>query len=148
MGTESPAEVLERLDAAMNKHDLAGFVSCFDPDYESDQPAHPDRKFRGRDQVERNWSAMFSGLPDFQSAISRRSITSDSFWVEWRWTGSRSDSTKLDVRGICVFGVRDGLITWGRLYMEDTQIGEGIEAAVSSLAAAQSPDARRTLPTR
>ena len=55
--------VVERLNAAMNAHDIEAFVACFHEDYESEQPAHPDRAFRGRDQVRENWSAIFEGVP-------------------------------------------------------------------------------------
>ena len=52
---------VERLNAAMNAHDIEAFVECFEEDYESEQPAHPDRAFRGREHVRRNWSAIFDG---------------------------------------------------------------------------------------
>jgi hypothetical protein len=35
----------------MNARDIDAFVDCFDEDYESEQPAHPDRAFRGRELV-------------------------------------------------------------------------------------------------
>ena len=136
---DTPSEVLARLNAAMNRRDLAAFVGCFDPEYESEQPAHPDRRFRGRAQVERNWAAMFAGLPDFRAEVVRSAITGDTAWVEWRWTGTRADGTRLDARGACIFGVRAGRLTWGRLYMEDVEAGDGIEAAVASLARGRSP---------
>ncbi len=131
------ADLIARLTAAMNRHDLAAFVDCFDPDYESEQPAHPDRHFRGRAQVETNWTAMFAGLPDFQSEVLRSSLDGDTVWVEWRWTGTRGDSTRMDARGTAIFGVRAGRLAWGRLYMEDVQTGQGIRAAVASLAGGQ-----------
>ena len=62
-------EALERLHAAMNTHDLEAFLACFDPQYRSEQPAHPVRGFGGREQVEKNWSAMFEGLPDFHADL-------------------------------------------------------------------------------
>jgi len=34
----APAQVLAELHVAMNSHDLAAFVACFDPNYESEQP--------------------------------------------------------------------------------------------------------------
>jgi ketosteroid isomerase-like protein len=136
---DTPAEVLARLSAAMNHRDLAAFVACFDPDYESEQPAHPDRRFRGRAQVERNWAAMFAGLPDFRAEVVRSAAQGDTVWVEWRWTGTRADGTRLDACGACIFGVRGGRLAWGRLYMEDVELGGGIEAAVASLAAGGSP---------
>ena len=138
---DGPTGVLARLTAAMNHHDLAAFVACFDVDYESEQPAHPDRWFRGREQVERNWGAMFSGLPDFRAEVVRSAVAGDTLWVEWRWTGSRSDGTRMDARGACIFGVRAGCLAWGRLYMEDVESGAGIDAAVASLARGRAPAA-------
>lgn len=131
---ESPRDVLARLDVAMNARDLAAFVACFDEEYESDQPAHPARHFRGRAQVERNWATMFAALPDFHAEILRSAVEGDVLWVEWHWTGTRVDGTRLDARGACVFGVRLGRLTWGRLYMEDAEAGAGIDEAVRSLA--------------
>jgi hypothetical protein len=118
----------------MNRHDLEAFVACFASGYESEQPAHPDRQFRGAAQVRSNWAAMFAGVPDFRSAIVRSTATGESAWVEWRWSGTRPNGSRLDACGICVFGVRDGLVAWGRLYMEDVAVGSGIEAAVRALA--------------
>jgi hypothetical protein len=63
------AEVVERLNAAMNAHDLDSFVACFDDDYESEQPVHPDRTFRGAGQVRSNWSEIFEGVSDFRSEL-------------------------------------------------------------------------------
>jgi ketosteroid isomerase-like protein len=131
--------LLTRLDAAMNGHDLAAFVACFSPEYESEQPAHPDRRFRGVAQVERNWAAMFAGLPDFQSVIVDSAVEGESFWVEWRWTGTRSDGSRLEMCGVCIFGVRDDRIRWGRLYMQDIEVGSGIDAAVTALANGPAP---------
>jgi ketosteroid isomerase-like protein len=131
---DSPSAVLARLNAAMNRRDLAAFVDCFDAEYESEQPVHPDRRFRGRAQVERNWAVMFGGLPDFRAEVVRSAVAGDTVWVEWRWTGTRTDGTQLHACGACIFGVRAGRLAWGRLYMEDVDVGHGIEAAVESLA--------------
>ena len=130
----SPLAVLARLNAAMNRHDLEAFVACFDPQYESEQPAHPDRRFRGAAQVRSNWAAMFAGVPDFRAEIVRSAAAGETAWVEWRWCGTRADGSALDARGICVFGMPNGLIAWGRLCMEDVEVGSGIEAAVTALA--------------
>jgi hypothetical protein len=46
--------ISERLAAAMNAHDLDAFVALFAPDYDSAQPAHPDRAFTGSEQVRVN----------------------------------------------------------------------------------------------
>jgi len=62
----APVAVLDRLRAAMNAHDLEAFVACFAPDHRSEQPAHPDRAFRGQEQVRANWGRVFAAVPDFR----------------------------------------------------------------------------------
>ncbi len=131
----SPTAVLERLHAAMNQHDLEGFLQCFDENYQSAQPAHPARVFRGREQVRTNWSSIFSGVPDFQAQLLNSTAQGDTAWAEWQWTGTRADGTRLDMRGVTLFGIQEGRITWGRLYMEPVQdVGTGIDAAVTEMA--------------
>jgi ketosteroid isomerase-like protein len=126
--------VAERLGAAMNAHDIEAFVACFDEEYESEQPVHPDRAFRGRDQVRSNWSAIFEGVPDFTAELISTSVEGDTEWSEWRWRGTQSDGTALDMAGVIVGGVRDGRLGWARLYVEPVeQGGAGIDAAVRDI---------------
>ena len=127
--------VSEAINAAMNAHDVDAFVACFDPEYDSVQPAHPDRAFRGSEQVRANWSAVFEGVPDFRSELVRAHAAGDTEWSEWRWQGTHGDGTKLDMAGVIVFGISDGRVAWARLYVEPVeQGGAGIEAAVRSMA--------------
>ena len=127
----SSGYVLERLNAAMNAHDLEAFVACFQDDYESEQPAHPDRAFQGREHVRSNWSAIFDGVPDFRSELLGSTADGDSIWSEWQWQGTQSDGTLLDMVGVIVCGVSEDRISWARLYIEPVeQAGAGIESAV------------------
>jgi ketosteroid isomerase-like protein len=125
--------VAERLQVAMNARDIDAFVACFAEDYDSEQPAHPDRAFTGRDQVRENWSAIFEGVPDFGAELVSTAASGDFEWSEWRWRGTQADGTKLDMAGVIVGGVRDGLLQWARLYVEPVEQGEGIEAAVRDM---------------
>ena len=130
-----PKAVIERLHAAQNQHDLEAFLDCFAPDYQSEQPIHPDRVFQGSDQVRKNWSAIFSGVPDFHSELLHSAVEGNTVWTEWHWYGTRADGTRLDMRGVTLFGVQAGRIVWGRLYMEPTQeTGAGIDAHARNLA--------------
>ena len=123
--------VVERLNAAMNAHDIDAFVDCFDEQYESEQPAHPDRAFQGRDQVRKNWSAIFEGVADFRSELIATGATGETEWSEWRWRGTQPDGSPLDMAGVIVCGVRDGRLRWARLYVEPVERGgAGIDAAV------------------
>ena len=126
-----PADVIQRLQRAQNEHDLDAFVACFAGDYRSEQPVHPDRAFEGREQVRANWSAVFAGVPDFHSELLRSADDGATHWVEWRWTGTRVDGSRLDDRGVTILGVQNGEIVWGRLYLEPVEEqGAGISSVV------------------
>jgi hypothetical protein len=128
------ASLLNRLNDAMNAHDIEGFVACFADSYHSEQPVHPDRTFQGREQVRKNWSANFDEMPDFSARLIRHVIDNNSIWGEWEWQGTRSDNSKLFMRGVMIMGVHENRITWGRLYVEPVEVnGKGIEAAVKEV---------------
>jgi ketosteroid isomerase-like protein len=132
--TRTPRAVAEALADAMNAHDIDAFVSLFAPDYDSRQPVHPDRAFQGREQVRANWSAVFSGVPDFRAELVAAAVEGDTLWSEWRWHGTHQDGGPLDMAGVIVCGVRAEGIAWARLYVEAVeQGGEGIDAAVREM---------------
>jgi len=132
---EAPPEgVAAALCEAMNAHDIDRFVSLFAPDYDSRQPAHPDRAFVGSDQVRANWSAVFAGVPDFRAELVATASEADTLWSEWRWRGTHEDGSPLDMAGVIVGGVKDGKLAWARLYIEPVESrGEGIDAAVRQM---------------
>ena len=129
-------QLVTRLQAAMNAHDVEAFVACFAEEYDSAQPAHPNRAFRGREQVRANWSAVFTGVPDFRAELVRVNAVGDTAWSEWRWEGTQTDGGRLDMAGVIVLGVRDDLVAWARLYVEPVEpAGVGIDAAVRDMTA-------------
>jgi len=135
-----PLDLLKRLMRAQNDHDIDAFVACFSADYRSEQPVHPDRAFAGREQVHANWSSVFAGVPDFHAELIRSTTDGPTFWAEWRWTGTRSDGSRLDDRGVTIFGVERGQLAWGRLYLEPVQEhGGGIDAAVERMRGGSRP---------
>lgn len=129
-------QLIMRLRDAMNAHDIEAFVGAFAADYDSVQPAHPDRAFRGREQVRANWSAVFAAVPDFCAELVRLDTAGQTIWSEWHWKGTQTDGGLLDMAGVIVFGVRDDVIAWARLYVEPVeQAGAGIDAAVRDMTA-------------
>lgn len=102
----------------MNRHDLDALLECFDPEYRSKTPVHPTRSFTGREQVRRNWSAVFESTPDFRADLLRMSVDGEVVWTEWRMYGTRTDGTELDQRGVIVMGIPEDRIEWGRIYLE------------------------------
>jgi hypothetical protein len=124
----TPQALATALADAMNAHDIDAFVSLFASDYDSKQPAHPDRAFVGRDQVRANWTAVFSGVRDFRAELVATAVDAETLWTEWRWHG-----TGLEMAGVIVFGVRDGELASARLYVEPVESGQGIDAAVREM---------------
>lgn len=113
-----PQGVVEGLVAATNRHDLDALVACFTAEYRLETPAHPLRGFQGREQVRRNWEQIFAGVPDIEVETLRLAVDGDTVWSEWEMRGTRRDGGRHLGRGPIIFGIRDGLIAWGRFYIE------------------------------
>ncbi|HET6918586.1 MAG TPA: nuclear transport factor 2 family protein [Jiangellaceae bacterium] len=138
MSGREPAQgeaVSERLQRAMNAHDLEAHLACFQEDYRSEQPAHPARTFTGSQQVRENWSKVYQSIPDFRAEVLRLAVVGDTEWAEWHWQGTKEDGSPLDERGVTIVGTRDGKIAWGRLYLEEVEReGAGIDETVRRMA--------------
>ena len=126
--------LLFELKDAFNKRDIEALVACFDENYYSEQPVHPERTFQGREMLRKNWASNFEEMPDFSAQLTRYATNGDVVWTEWEWQGSRKDNSKLFMRGVMIVGIGEGKITWARLYVEPVEInGKGIEAAVEEV---------------
>lgn len=124
-------EVVDRLLAATNAHDLDGLVDCFAPEYVNETPAHPLRGFTGRDQVRRNWTAIFASVPDITARVTSSVVDGDDAWTEWEMSGTRRDGAPHAMAGVIIFGVRDQHIASARFYLEPVeQTGGDVNAAV------------------
>jgi ketosteroid isomerase-like protein len=110
--------LMNRLCVATNAHDLEGVVGCFTADYRNETPIHPARGFVGRDQVRRNWQQIFAFVPDIAATVLASSVDGDTIWTEWEHTGTRADGSSHAMRGVVIFGVRDGLASSARFYLE------------------------------
>jgi ketosteroid isomerase-like protein len=131
---DDPRAVLARLLDALNAHDLDSLVGCFDEGYRSEQPAHPERAFVGRDQVRKNWGALLEQIPDLRAELVASAIDGEAVWAEMRWTGTKTDGAPLNERGVTILGIREGRIASGRLYMEEVeQEGAGIDETVDQM---------------
>ena len=134
--------VSARLLEAMNNHDIQAFVACFHDDYHSEQPAHPARRFIGRDQVHKNWSILFDSMPDFRAELLRVAVADQVEWAEWHWQATKVNGAPLDERGVTIMGVAEGRIVWGRLYIEETeQQAIDIDETVARMAGRSEPPA-------
>jgi hypothetical protein len=129
MGTGS--STIDRLIAATNAHDADAMMACFLQDYRSEQPLHPDAGFGGREQVGNNWSLMFEEVPDLRIDVLRSAIGDDEVRTELRVHGRKAGGDPFEYRGMTVWGVRDDLIAWARLYFEPVEVGgSGIDERI------------------
>ena len=129
--SDGAAGVLARLECATNAHDVNALVACFAPAYRNDTPAHPARNFTGREQVRRNWEQIFAAIPDLTAKVLRSAVNGDEAWSEWEHRGTRRDGSAHVMRGVVIFGVANGLVTWARFYLGPVQEGgENVDAAV------------------
>jgi ketosteroid isomerase-like protein len=132
-----PVGVVRRLHRAINDHDLEALVACFDPGCRNVTPAHPERSFRGRDQVRRNWAHIFEAVLDVKADLLRCTADSTSagtVWAEWEWAGTRPDGSSMVMRGVTLFGIEQDTVRWLRFYMEPVERdGIRIDAAVAQV---------------
>jgi ketosteroid isomerase-like protein len=123
--------VIRRVEQAISSRDLERLMACFAEEVHSQQPAHPDRSFRGRDQARRNWSHIFDTVPDLTARLRDCVVDGTHVWAEWEWDGHRRDGAPFAMRGVMVFDIEGHHIASVRLYMEPVQQdGVGIDEAI------------------
>jgi len=119
------AEVVQRLLRALNEHNVEGVVACFTEDYVNETPVHPQRGFLGNQQVRRNWTQIFAGVPDLCAELPRLTIDGDTAWTEWEMSGTRAHGLAFLMRGVVIFRIADGLIASARFYLEPVENTSG-----------------------
>lgn len=132
--TTGPIGVLEKLESAINAHDLEALVACFDSQVDSRQPAHPARDFTGNAQVRQNWAQIFGGVPDIRARLIRRAAQDDSVWAEWAWSGTSRGGQSFEMRGVTILATAGGCIKSVTFYMEPIdRSGANVGASVRDL---------------
>lgn len=127
-------EVVERLLAATNAHDIDALVDCFSPDYVNETPAHPARGFSGRDQVRSNWTSIFGGVPDITARVIASAVDGRRAWTEWEMSGTRRDGAPHVMAGVIIFDVHEDRVASARFYLEPVEVASGdVNAAVQRL---------------
>lgn len=124
MGALPP--VIQSLLDAVNDRDLPSLVACFAEDYANETPAHPQRGFRGRDQVHHNWTQIFAQVPDVQARVSRYVVDGSTVWTEWAMAGTRrNDTTAFEMTGVVIYNVTGGAIESASFYLEPVERASG-----------------------
>ena len=116
---DGPQRLVERLLRATNDHDLDALVACFAEDYENETPVHPGARLpRPRAGAPELGADLRATCPTSAPRCCALAVDGDTAWTEWEMTGTRRDGTAHHMRGVIIFGVRDGVAAWARFYLE------------------------------
>lgn len=106
-------ELLEKFAAGWNAHDIEMLLDCMTDDgiFYGSAGSDPDgTKTMGKEELRVSYAALWATFPDARWNDVNHFISGDRAVTEWRFTGTRSDGQKVDVRGCDVFVIRDGRI--------------------------------------
>lgn len=87
---------------AWNTRDLAGLMRCMATDCAFHGAAGPDPegvRHAGRAAVEAAYAAIFAAFPDAHWAPRETLLIGDRALTSWRFTGTRTDGTRVEVDG-------------------------------------------------
>ncbi|HSK27963.1 MAG TPA: nuclear transport factor 2 family protein [Jiangellales bacterium] len=113
------AEVLTRLLAAFNAHDLDQIMSFFADDcvLETPRGEHPwGTRFEGPTAVRAGLAQRFRGLPDVRYSEDEHWVCDGRGVSRWLLTGTTTDGEQVRVRGCDLFDLHDD----GRIRRKDS----------------------------
>lgn len=113
MPNEHIIKLLDNFAAAWNAHDIDALLECMTDDgiFYGSTGAEPDgATFTGTDELRSSYSALWKTFPDAAWNDVQHFVSGDRAVTEWRFTGTKSDNSKVNIRGCDVFLIRDGKI--------------------------------------
>ncbi|MBA4491481.1 nuclear transport factor 2 family protein [Paracoccus sp. S1E-3] len=106
-------ELLDKFAAGWNAHDVDALLDCMTDDgvfYGSAGTGPDGATSRGKDELRKSYAALWATFPDAAWNDVTHFVSGDRAVTEWRFTGTKTDGSKVDVRGCDVFLIRDGKI--------------------------------------
>jgi uncharacterized protein (TIGR03086 family) len=113
-----PAAVVERFNAAFNRHDVAAVMALMSDDCVFEGTVPPDgRRYVGSAAVRSAWEELFASSPDAWFDTEETIAAGDRVVVRWRYRWGPGGSGG-HVRGVDVFRIADGLVTEKLAYVK------------------------------
>ena len=113
-----PVAVVERFNAAFNRHDLAAVMALMSEDCVFEGTAPPDgRRYVGSAAVRGAWAELFASSPDAWFDTEETIAAGDRVVVRWRYRWGPGGSGG-HVRGVDVFRVAGGLVAEKLAYVK------------------------------
>jgi steroid delta-isomerase-like uncharacterized protein len=124
-GVRTPAEVARAVFEAVARRDPDGIVELGAVDYVDDFVAIGE--YRGRAAVRDFFRETFAAFPDFEMTVDRIVADDRSAVVQWHLSGTftggpfqglRSTGRRVELRGVDVMEIADGLIQRNTIYYD------------------------------
>ena len=109
----STLDLLEKFAAGWNAHDIDTLLDCMTDDgvFYGSAGAEPDgATTKGKEELRASYAALWQTFPDATWNDVQHFVVGDRAVTEWRFTGTKTDGSKVNVRGCDVFVIRDGKI--------------------------------------
>jgi ketosteroid isomerase-like protein len=106
-------EFLDAFAQAFNRHDVPAILAAMTEDCVFEASAGPDvcgRRYEGPHEVGKAFAEVFETFPDAQWRDARQFFVGDRGLLEWTFSGTRADGTRVEVTGCDVFTFRGGKI--------------------------------------
>lgn len=105
------ADVVNRFNDAINRHDAAAVASLLSDDtvFENTSPQPDGTRIEGKAAVAGFWTKWFAANPDARFEVEDMIVAGDRCTVRWIYRKTR-DGKPWHLRGIDVFTVRDGKV--------------------------------------
>jgi steroid delta-isomerase-like uncharacterized protein len=125
VAARTPEQVARAVFQAVAARDPDAIVACGAPDYVDDFVAIGE--FRGREAVRGFFRELFAAFPDFAMTVDRIVADDDSAVVQWHAVGTftggsflgiRATGRPVDLRGVDVLEVADGLVRHNTIYYD------------------------------
>jgi uncharacterized protein (TIGR03086 family) len=113
-----PVTVVERFNAAFNRHDVAAVMALMSEDCVFEGTVPPDgRRYEGSAAVREAWDEFFAASPDAWFDTEETIAAGDRVVVRWRYRWGPGGSGG-HVRGVDVFRIAGGLVTEKLAYVK------------------------------
>ena len=125
MQTPTPQVTTEMLQAfadAWNRHDVDALMSFMTEDCVFEASAGPDicgTSYVGKEAVRAGFAEVWAVFPDAHWGSPRHFVHEDRGVSEWRFTGTRSDGTRVEVHGCDLFTFEYGKISLKNSYRKN-----------------------------
>jgi ketosteroid isomerase-like protein len=110
--TSATRAVIERFNAAFNRHDVSAIMALMTDDcvFENTYPPPDGERYEGQQAVRAFWEKFFHSSPTAHFDFEELFAGGNRCVVRWRYRWTGQDGKSGHIRGVDIFRVRDGKV--------------------------------------